>query len=254
MFFPLRDNVRSERAPIVNWALLVVNVAVFVYMLRYLPDAPSQQAFVEQYGLVPAQVRHGLAHPSLLISVPGPFLRSTVMPFFTSMFLHGGWAHLLGNLWFLLIFGDNVEGRMGPRRYFVFYFLCGIIAAALHLASVPARGVDEHGVFGRNATLDTPMIGASGAIAGVLGAYVVMFPRARVLTYFPPIFFFEVSAFLFLGVWFVIQFLQARGSDPPGNAVAVAYWAHVGGFLAGALLALCAPKRERPARRYAETF
>ncbi len=235
----------------VNWLLVLANLAVFAYMVAVLPDADAQQKFAERFGLVPSEVRQAFRNPRLFLDTPWHAVRAGVLPFFTAMFLHGGWAHLLGNLWFLIIFGDNVEGRLGRRRYLAFYLLCGIVASALHVVSIPAKGVVGQTWFGtllvgRNPSLDAPMVGASGAIAGVLGAYVVMFPRSRVLTMIPPFFFFEVPAFLFLGFWFVVQFFTARSETmTPSIGVGVAYWAHVGGFVAGLLLALLVPRPRR---------
>ena len=197
MLFPIRDDVPAERMPIVNWLLIGANLLVFLYMATQLPDAAAQQQFVEQYGLVPGNVRFGLAHPGLALDAPWQFARDVVRPLFTAMFLHGSWAHLLGNVWFLVIFGDNVEGRLGHVKYLVFYFLCGLVAWSLHIASIPAEEVarTSQGTLAlvRNPGLFVPAVGASGAIAGVLGAYTLLFPRARVTTFFLlPIFFFEV--------------------------------------------------------------
>ena len=150
----------------------------------------------------------------------------TILPLFSSMFLHGGWMHLIGNMLFLYIFGDNVEDRFGHLKYLVFYFIAGITAAATQIYMFPNSEV--------------PMVGASGAIAGVLGAYVFMFPTAKVLTLLPIFFFFqliELPAFLFLGIWFIMQILSGMfalgiGADAGG----VAWWAHIGGFVAGIVL------------------
>jgi membrane associated rhomboid family serine protease len=254
--FPLRDSAKPERAPVVNWLLVLANAAVFLYLAYALPDLESQQGFAERFGLVPARVRHAFRHPGLLLDTPWQFLREGVFPFFTAMFLHGGVAHLVSNLWFLMIFGDNVEGRLGHQRYLGFYLLCGVLASVLHIVSIPPAGVtqDLRGYFvvSRNVALDVPMVGASGAIAGVLGAYVVFFPRSRVLTFLPPFFLFEVRALLYLGFWFLWQFVSARHESlMTKGGVGVAYWAHVGGFFAGLLLALFAPpgvRRGRAAR------
>jgi membrane associated rhomboid family serine protease len=244
--FPLRDSERPDRPPLVNWLLVLGNAAVFVYMVAALRDPDAQQAFAERHGLIPANVRLGFAHPRLLLEAPLPFLREAVVPFFTAMFVHGGWAHLIGNLWFLVVFGDNVEGRLGRGRYLAFYLLSGIVASALHVALLPDRQVVGETwlgtlLVGRNPSLDAPMIGASGAIAGVLGAYLVLFPHAHVLTFLPPFFLFQMPAFLFLGLWFVLQFMAAQSERlAPSVGVGVAYWAHIGGFLAGLALGLLA--------------
>jgi membrane associated rhomboid family serine protease len=160
-------------------------------------------------------------------------LADTIAPFFTSMFLHGGWLHLIMNMWFLWIFGDNVEDTLGAIRYLVFYFLCGLAAALTHFAVQPHSGV--------------PVLGASGAIAGVLGAYAVLFPRARVLT-LVPIFFFirimELPALLILGYWFVLQIVTGSLEAVTATQGGTAIWAHVGGFLAGmALVVLLRPRK-----------
>ena len=243
---PLRDSIRPERTPIVNWMLLFANVLVFLYMAIVLSDPESQQAFADRFGLLPGRVSYAFTHPRIFLDAPWPAFREAVLPFFTHMFVHGGLAHVGMNLWFLLIFGDNVEGRLGHKGYLAFYFACGIVAAALHVASIHpgALGVIGGQAGGSPEELDRPMVGASGAIAGVLGAYVVMFPRAQVLAFLPPIFVFPVSAWVFLGFWFALQFWFARRpADTAG--IAVAYWAHVGGFAAGLVLALFAPRRPR---------
>jgi membrane associated rhomboid family serine protease len=167
--------------------------------------------------------------------VPADFSWPTLL---SSMFLHGGWMHFLGNMLFLWIFGDNVEDRMGHGRFLVFYLLCGAVAAAAHLASDPASPV--------------PTIGASGAVAGVMGAYFVLYPQSRILT-LVPIFLFiqivEIPAIIFLGLWFVLQLFSGLGSvlsTARGDAVGgIAFWAHVAGFAAGALLVLAFRRPER---------
>jgi membrane associated rhomboid family serine protease len=244
-FLPLRDNVPSERPPVVNWLLILANVAAFAWMVHVCTTPTDMRLFAEQFGLVPDRVLTLVGRPRLLIEAPLPALRDAVLPFASHMFVHGGLLHLIGNLWFLFIFGDNVEGRLGSRRYVVFYFVCGILAAVLHIALTPHtwRGPP---LAGFATPLEVPMVGASGAIAGVLGAYVVWFPRARVSTLLV-IFVIQVPALLFLGVWFVLQFVAAQESLLPSDKmVPVAYWAHVGGFVVGAVLALLRPRRPAP--------
>ncbi|MBL8841542.1 MAG: rhomboid family intramembrane serine protease [Planctomycetes bacterium] len=241
--FPLRDHPPALRTPWVNYLLLAANVAVFAWMATGLRDAEAQQRFVERYGLVPATARFGLAHPQLLLETPWQWLRDVAAPFFTCMFLHGGLAHLAGNVWFLFVFGDNVEGRLGHARYLAFYLLCGLVASLLHVYMLPELAAVEGwgGIWHvePNLALDAPMVGASGAIAGVLGAYLVHFPRARILTFVPPLFLLELPALLFLGGWFVLQFFAARVELASGGmGVGVAYWAHVGGFAMGVAIAL----------------
>ncbi len=247
---PLRDSTPALRTPWVNSLLIAIHVLLFAYVAFALPDAEAQQRFIERFGLVPATVRFGLAHPELLLDAPWPWLREVAFPFLSCMFLHGGLAHLAGNVWFLFVFGDNVEGRLGHRRYLAFYLLCGVVASLLHVGMLPDRADVESWrewlQVERSGALDAPMIGASGAIAGVLGAYLVCFPRSRILTFLPPLFLFEVPALLFLGGWFVLQFFSAR-LDLAGGGVgtSVAYWAHVGGFVAGVGVASAVRLAER---------
>ncbi len=219
---PLRDRNPSGSTPLMMYAIITANVVVFIIQLRLPHDALMQVAMT--YGLVPAQVSRALRGEADL-------LRAAVIPAFTSMFLHGGWFHLLANMWFLRIFGDNVEDRLGHVGFVLFYLVCGLGAAGLHLVLSPASEI--------------PMVGASGAIAGVLGAYAVLWPGARVVTLIP--FFFlpylvELPAFVVLFMWFLLQFLQ--GVATLGVEVAhggVAYWAHVGGFVVGVLLVVLWP-------------
>jgi membrane associated rhomboid family serine protease len=217
--FPIRDTVPSRHAPVATWILIGANVLVFLYQLA-LPN-PVQQQLIYVFGIVPAR----FTHPGWASSVGFP--PESLWPFVTSLFLHGGFLHILANMWTLWIFGDNVEDRMGPLRYLAFYLLCGIASGMLHWMTNP------------DSTL--PTIGASGAIAGVLGAYLRLYPRARIVTLIPIFiipFFFELPAFFYLGFWFFTQLLN--GTFSIGGAAAaegIAWWAHVGGFLAG--LAIC---------------
>ncbi len=203
---PLYDTLRARRFPLVNWALIAANVIVFLYELQLGPSALN--GFVSTWGLIPAR----------LFGDP-----TEVWPtIFTSMFLHGGWFHILSNMWVLYIFGDNIEDRMGKSGYLFFYLLSGTAAALLEAYILPSNGM--------------PMIGASGAIAGVLGAYLILFPRARIASLVPIFFIFtliEIPAVVFLLFWFASQlfsgFLSLEGADASG----IAWWAHVGGFLFG---------------------
>ena len=199
---PLRDTIPSATVPVVNYGIIVVNVLVFLYEVSLGPH--HLEAFIRAHGLVPLD-----------------FEFSNLV---TSMFLHGGIAHILFNMLFLYIFGDNVEDRLGHGRYLVFYFLCGMAAGAAQAISSPESG--------------TPMVGASGAIAGVLGAYMIFFPRSRVVT-LVPIFLFlqvmEIPAVFFLLFWFLLQFLSGI-STPHADTGGVAVWAHIGGFIAGMAL------------------
>ncbi len=212
---PLRDTVRSSTIPYVNYAIIAANVVVFLFELslgRYLEN------FIFQFGVVPA--RFVEAFQARDISV------FAVLPFFSSMFLHGGWWHLIGNMLFLYIFGDNVEDRFGHGRYLIFYIVSGIAAALTQVVINPSSGV--------------PMVGASGAIAGVLGAYVLLYPKAKVVTLIPIFFFFqiiELPAYIFLGLWFLLQFFSGYMSlGVGGDAGGIAWWAHIGGFTCGVLL------------------
>ncbi len=207
---PIRDTIRTGTYPIVNILIIAVNVAVFFVELS---QGQGLNKFIYVYGLVPA--RYAIPEISVYFTAG-----QQVIAFLTFMFLHGGFLHLLGNMWSLYIFGDNVEDRLGHLRYLAFYLLCGLASGVSHLA------LNWHS--------DVPTIGASGAIAGVMGAYFLLYPRAKVLT-LVPIFFFlhfvELPAFLFLGIWFLFQFLSAAGSS--AQAGGIAWWAHIGGFMFG---------------------
>jgi membrane associated rhomboid family serine protease len=228
---PISDSVRRTRTPVITWALCVANVLIFVSELR-LPE-PQLVRALYLYGLVP------LRYEDLALVLERGVAEAA--PFVTSLFLHGGWLHLVSNLWILMIFGDNVEDRMGASRYLAFYLLCGIAAGVVHLLTNAGSGV--------------PAIGASGAIAGVLGGYFALFPRARVLTIVPIFFlpvFVEVPALVFLGLWFVTQFLSGTAAlVSEGAGGGIAWWAHVGGFLAGIVLhrAFLDPRRRPYASR-----
>ena len=208
---PLRDTIPSRTAPIVTVALIVINLLVFLHETALGPYLPQ---FVYAYGLVPARFVYWRGNPL----DPARFV-----PLLTSMFWHGGWLHLIGNMLYLWIFGDNVEDKLGHFRFVIFYILCGLGAALCQVALSPESTI--------------PTVGASGAIAGVLGAYLVSFPRARVVT-FIPIFIFpwivQIPAVLYLLFWFGMQLLSGVASlNVPEGTGGVAWWAHVGGFLAG---------------------
>jgi hypothetical protein len=212
---PLRDTTRSRTTPFVNYTLIGMCGLVFFYELSL---GESFESFLTTFGVVPSRIEETLFR--------GSFEGSAILPLLTSMFLHGGWAHLIGNMLYLYVFGDNVEDRLGHKGYILFYVLSGIGAALLEV------------FFQQGSTV--PLIGASGAIAGVLGAYFLLYPRARILTLIPLFVFFptfEVPAFFFLGFWFVLQFLQgAASSFAADGGGGIAWWAHAGGFIAGALL------------------
>ena len=210
----LRDTARSPGTPVVNYCLIVLCGVLFLYEVSL---GNQLDAFLYRYGLIPAQLSSTVKHGSLSLAAVGSV--------FSSMFLHAGWVHLIGTMLFLYVFGDNVEARLGHGGYLTFYLLCGGLAATAQVLSAPASQV--------------PMVGASGAIAGVLGAYFLLYPRARILTLIPLFVFFpvvEVSAFVFLGFWVLLQLAQAYLSGGIGAAEAgVAWWAHAGGFAAGAV-------------------
>jgi membrane associated rhomboid family serine protease len=194
---PLRDTIQSKSYPVVNTTIIVLNGLIF---LVELGQGSKLNQFIFDYGLVPARLQ--------------PF---TLLSF---MFIHGGFWHLLGNMWSLYIFGDNVEDRLGSIRYLVFYLFCGWASGLAHLFT--------------NWNSEIPTIGASGAIAGVMGAYLILYPRSRILTFIPIFFipyFIEIPAFFFLGIWFFIQFLSAAGTY--GQQGGIAWWAHIGGFVFG---------------------
>jgi membrane associated rhomboid family serine protease len=226
---PIRDNVPSRTFPFVNLGLVAVNAWAFFHELMM---GPRLDRFLTTWGLVPARYASASALPRLgLERYYGPFL--------TSMFLHGGWLHILGNMWILLIFGDSVEDRLGHARYLLFYLLAGFAAGLTQVW------------FSWGSHL--PTIGASGAIAGVMGAYFFLYPWARVTVMIPLIIFFptfETPAFLFLGLWLWTQISSGLQLGDAGQLGGVAWWAHVGGFAAGALLLLLL--RPEKARRRAD--
>jgi membrane associated rhomboid family serine protease len=208
---PIKDINPTERFAVVTAFFIVVNVAVFIFEL--LLGTGSREAFVEVFALIPKRL---FSHTAA--AAPGVLPVGATL--FTSMFVHGGLLHVAGNMLYLWIFGNNIEDAMGRMRFVVFYFLCGVIAAYSHVLA--------------NASSLTPMIGASGAISGVLGAYLMLYPRARVLTLVMLGFYVrtvELPAMFVLGFWFVLQFLSALVSAGTGEGVA--WYAHVGGFVAG---------------------
>lgn len=211
---PIRDVIPSRTTPGVTITLIALNVLVYLFQLMLTER--GQDAFILAFGVVPAYFS--------LVSV------------FTSMYVHGGLAHLAGNMLFLWIFGDNVEDRLGHGRFIAFYLMCGVAAALAQTALQPDSLV--------------PMVGASGAIAGVMGAYLVLYPHSRVLMLFPfPVFLFELPAIVFLGMWFFVQFLNGVNQLPvfEKDAISggVAFWAHVAGFVAGLILVVFMKRPER---------
>jgi membrane associated rhomboid family serine protease len=213
---PIRDDQPRYSTPWVNSFLIGLNVLIFLGEATL--DRRSLDLLIRQFGVVPSHLT------AFLSGSPRYPLPAVVLPFFTSMFLHGSWMHVIGNMWFLYIFGDNVEDYLGHFKYLTFYLLTGLIAMATQVAVGPHSSV--------------PTVGASGAIAGVLGAYFVVFPRARVLTWFF-VFVLWVPAWIILGYWFVLNFLSGTATAlavQRQNMGGVAFWAHVGGFVSGALL------------------
>ena len=237
---PLRDDNRANRSPVVTWLLVAACLVVFLLQLRAGSEEPG---LYEEYGMIPARV----TSPEATVMVPyreqvvtprgprvvegerraAPSAVPAWLTILTCIFLHGGWMHLVGNMWFLWIFGDNVEDRFGRLGYLVLYLGSGVAASITHWLSEPTSPV--------------PTVGASGAVAGVMGAYLVLYPRARVLALLPIGFFITtvvVPAFVFLLIWFAIQFVQGSMAAMGGEAGGVAWWAHVGGYVVGAGLAL----------------
>ena len=207
---PIRDINPSRKYPVVNNTIIGINI--LVYLLQ-LSQGPELDRFIYVYGLVPA--RYSIPHVASYFT----FFQQA-FSFLSFIFLHGGFLHLLGNMWSLYIFGDNVEDRLGPFRYLLFYLACGIASGVSHLIL--------------NTTSNIPTIGASGAISGVMGAYLILYPRSKILTLIPIIFipwFVEIPAFFFIGFWFVLQIINAAGTQ--GGAGGIAWWAHIGGFIFG---------------------
>ena len=211
---PLHDDNLSERFPFVTVTFIILCIGIYIYQ-QTLPQ-PLDQAFVFQYGAVPALV---FGHASL----PEEFSAAVPanMTLLTSMFLHGSWMHLLGNMLYLWIFGNNIEDSMGHGKFILFYILCGILAALSHAFTDPSSPI--------------PMVGASGAISAVLGAYLLLFPRAHVLVFMPGLGLTRVAAGIVLGMWFVTQ-LVSGGMSVGASGGGVAFFAHIGGFVAGMVL------------------
>jgi len=215
--FPLKDNIKANNFPVVNIGLIITNIVVFMFQMSYGPKA---DALVSAFGFVPARFFAQQAAGGLSLQA--------LLPVFSSMFLHANLLHLISNMWFLWIFGDNVEDCMGHGRFLLFFLLCGIASVAAQAISNPQSAI--------------PMIGASGAISGVLGAYFLTYPQARILTLLPIFILFyiiELPAYFFLGFWFVLQFIEGSLDTLNAHRMAgggVAFWAHVGGLVAGVAL------------------
>jgi membrane associated rhomboid family serine protease len=225
---PIRDDQPRYSTPWVNSFLIGLNLVIFFFEATL--DPRSLDLLIRQFGVVPSHVA------AFLAGSPRYPLPAVVLPFFTSLFLHGSWLHVIGNMWFLYIFGDNVEDYLGHFKYLVFYLLTGLIAMGTQVL------VNLHSAV--------PTVGASGAIAGVLGAYFVLYPRARVLTWFFELIFLFlwIPAWIWLGLWFLGNFLSGTETALAvhrQNMGGVAFWAHVGGFISGALLVKLFPERSR---------
>lgn len=237
--FPLRDDNPTLHVSLATYVILGVNLATWV-LVQGLGTQPALLESVWRWGMVPGELL-GFVEPGQRVRVaPGLVAeldgQANWLTVISSMFMHGGWMHLIGNMWFLYVFGDNVEDVMGSLRFVAFYLLCGAVAAAAQMLSGPSSVI--------------PMVGASGAIGGVMGAYMVFFPTARVHLLVVLGFFITrivVPAILMLGYWFLVQFLSGTVSDGSGGSVA--FWAHVGGFVAGAVLARAFASKRRLAER-----
>ena len=230
---PLKDDTPRFSTPYITYFLIALNTVIFLYeVLGFGPHARTQLMF--QFGMVPARIT-GLAGGAPHLSAG-----TALLPILTSMFLHASWLHLIGNMWVLWIFGDNIEDYLGHFLYIVFYLLSGLAAAVAHILL--------------NAGSVVPTVGASGAIAGVMGAYFVLYPRAKVLTLVPLIVIFTfwwLPAWIVLGYWFVLQFFSGAATAvavSSRTAGGIAFWAHVGGFVAGIVLIKVFPARVRRPR------
>jgi membrane associated rhomboid family serine protease len=216
--FPIRDTIPHRNPPVATWLLIVVNAVIFLIELMLPPSALEQ--FLYLFGIVPAR----FVHPDWALWVGFPI--DDYWPFLTSMFLHGGWLHVIGNMWTLWIFGDNVEDRMGSVRFVIFYLICGLAAGIVQTLTNPSSSI--------------PTVGASGAIAGVMGAYFFLFPQARIIVLIPIFFFpffFELPAVMYLGFWALSQVFSGTLALADARDVGgVAWWAHVGGFITGIAL------------------
>ena len=227
--FPVQDSIPTRNPPVMIIVLITLNSLAFALETILPPDI--LQAFIHQFGIVPARYTHYAWAGAVPLSV------IDFLPFLTTMFLHGGLLHIMGNMWFLWIFGDNVEDRMGPFRFLLFYLFCGLVASVVHVVVNP--------------TSTTPTIGASGAVAGVMGAYLMMYPHARVITLVPVLFyplFFDLPAPFYLGYWAVLNLFSGLFAFSTPLAVGgIAFWAHVGGFAAGAMTftLFLPPKKQR---------
>jgi membrane associated rhomboid family serine protease len=238
---PLKDDAPRIGTPFINYLLIVLNTVAFLFEVSL--NATGQQQLIFAFGMVPARFtvvlfNHGYVPWDLISGLGTRYVpaAAAIVPVFTSMFMHASWLHLIFNMWALWIFGDNVEDYLGHTLYLMFYLISGVAAALLHT------------LFNIGSTI--PSVGASGAIAGVMGAYFVLYPRARVLTLVPFffVFFMWLPAWIVLGYWFIAQFLSGAATSIAAhgsNSSGIAFWAHVGGFIAGVLLIKLFPARTR---------
>lgn len=227
---PLKDDIPSETFPFVNYTLIALNLAVFLFEISLSPVHLTR--FIYNFGFVPFKF-------SYILSCANCSALQAILPVFTSMFIHGGWFHILGNMLFLYIFGDNVEDALGHLKFLIFYLLTGFAAAMFQYLIHP---------FSK-----TPMIGASGAIAGVLGAYFILYPHARVFTLIFFLFFVDIiplPAFVYIFLWFIMQIINGSAALALQGAGGVAWWAHIGGFVAGMGMVLVIKKKPRPRYKY----
>lgn len=216
---PIRDEIPTRRVPVINYILIALNIVVFIFQLML---GTSEETFVYEFALIPIQFTSGIN-------------LGDITDIFTSMFMHGGLAHIGGNMLYLWIFGDNVEDSMGPGRYITFYLTGGLVASLAHIMTNP--------------TSQIPTVGASGAIAAVLGAYLVLYPQSKVLTIVPLGYFMRMTmipAVVVLGFWFVLQLFSGVLSLGGPDVGGVAFWAHIGGFVAGVVLAKLFEKKRSP--------
>jgi membrane associated rhomboid family serine protease len=229
---PIRNAVPTRYPPVITWMLIATNCLVFLFQDSLSPD--ELLLFLRQFALIPARYSEAFASGDTDLAAVD------IVPFFTMMFLHGGWLHLILNMWTLWLFGPAIEDRLGHGRYLVFYLVCGLAASVAHVMFNPTSIV--------------PALGASGAIAGILGCYMRLFPLARVVVVVPILFiplFFEVYAYVFIGLWFLLQLLGSMAELlQPSSSGGVAWWAHVGGFVAGLILGPLLVRSERRYRVY----
>ena len=233
---PIRDDTPTYSTPYINYVLIALNIAIFLFQKFVLPSGQEAQ-FVNEFALVPIRIEAAFGLTNVYIP------HASALPLLTSMFLHAGWLHVIGNMWVLWIFGDNIEDYLGHFSYLVFYLVSGLAGSLLHIVL--------------NANSSVPSVGASGAIAGVMGAYFLLFPSARVLTLVPLIIIFTfvwLPAWIVLGYWFVLQFLSGAAntivSSGSRHGSGIAFWAHVGGFVEGLVMIKLLPKRMRQRSRY----